>query len=82
MDAVNRDRGGAQHEKGDIELEGKFYGCKRRKKVPVWILPEKEEEGVVFRGDRMEPYISIPYKTFLLLIKLCKNNMLYEQVKG
>ena len=82
LDAVNRDRGGAQHEKGDIELEGKFYGCKRRKNVPAWILPEKEEEGVVFRGDRMEPYIAIPYRTFLLLIKLCKNNMLYEQVKG
>ena len=69
------DRGGAQHEMGDIEVEGKFYGCKRRKHVPAWILPEKQEEGVVFRGDRMAPYISIPLETFYLLIELCKEKV-------
>ena len=47
LEAFNRDRGGAQHEQGDIEIEGKFYGCKRRKRVPSWVLPEKEEHGVV-----------------------------------
>ena len=24
LDAFNRDRGGAQHEKGDVEIEGKY----------------------------------------------------------
>ena len=27
LEAFNRDRGGAQHEQGDIEIEGKYYGC-------------------------------------------------------
>ena len=75
LDAVNRDRGGAQHEMGDIEVEGKFYGCKRRKHIPAWVLPEKQEEGVVSRGDRMEPYIAIPLDTFYLLISLCKDKV-------
>ena len=47
LEAYNRDRGGAQHEKGDVEIEGLYYGCKRRKVIPRWVLPEKEETGVV-----------------------------------
>jgi hypothetical protein len=74
LEAFNRDRGGAQHEQGDIEIEGKFYGCKRRKRVPGWVLPEKEEHGVVFREDRDIPFISIPYDTFCLLLKMSKVN--------
>jgi hypothetical protein len=70
LEAHNRDRGGAQHEKGDIEINGKYYGCKRRKAVPRWILPEKQETGVVFRGDRMIPYIAVPLEHYLLLISL------------
>ena len=62
--------GGAQYEKGDIEINGKFYGCKRRKVVPRWVLPEKQESGVVFRADRMNPYIAIPLEQYLLLISL------------
>ncbi len=72
LEAYNRDRGGAQHEKGDVEIEGLYYGCKRRKVVPKWVLPEKEESGVVFRGDRMEPYIAIPLEKYLLLISAVK----------
>ncbi len=72
LEAYNRDRGGAQHEKGDVEIEGLYYGCKRRKVVPRWVLPEKEESGVVFRGDRMEPYIAIPLEKYLLLISAVK----------
>ena len=72
LEAYNRDRGGAQHEKGDVEIEGFYYGCKRRKVVPRWVLPEKEETGVVFRGDRMEPYIAIPLEKYLLLISAVK----------
>jgi len=72
LEAYNRDRGGAQHEKGDVEIEGLYYGCKRRKVIPRWVLPEKEETGVVFRGDRMEPYIAIPLEKYLLLISAIK----------
>jgi len=74
LEAFNRDRGGAQHEQGDVEIEGKFYGCKRRKRVPTWVLPEKEEHGVIFRQDREAPYIAIPYDTFCFLIKMIKLN--------
>ena len=72
LEAYNRDRGGAQHEKGDVEIEELYYGCKRRKVVPRWILPEKEETGVIFRGDRMKPYISISLERYLLLISAIK----------
>ena len=62
--SYNRDRGGAQHEMGDIEIAGKYYGCKRRKSIPKYLLPEKEEIGVVFRGDRIEPQIAIPFDLY------------------
>ena len=70
IEAFNRDRGGANHEKGDVEIQGKYYGCKRRKTVPRWVLPEKEEVGVVFRGDNMKPMIAIPLEHFLLMLKI------------
>ena len=72
LEAFNRDRGGAQHEQGDIEVDGVYYGCKRRKIVPKWVLPEKEEIGVVFRADNMKPYISIPLEKYFLLLSLMK----------
>ena len=37
LTAHNRDRGGAQHEMGDVEIDEKYYGCKRRKLVPVMV---------------------------------------------
>lgn len=70
LEAFNRDRGGAQHEKGDVEIDGLYYGCKRRKHVPIWVMPEKEETGVVFRGERMEPMIAISLRRYLLLISI------------
>ena len=72
LEAYNRDRGGAQHEKGDVEIESLYYGCKRRKVIPRWVLPEKEESGVIFRGDRIEPYIAIPLERYLILISALK----------
>ena len=70
LDAHNRDRGGAQHEMGDVEIEGRFYGCKRRKAVPAWVKPEKQEDGVIFREDRQEPQIAIPLEVFLELLQI------------
>ena len=72
LEAYNRDRGGAQHEKGDVEIEEKFYGCNRRKKIADWMKPEKEECGVVVRQDREEPYIVIPYEQYCLLLSMVK----------
>jgi len=66
--AYNRDRGGAQHEMGDVEVAGKYYGCKRRKSVPKYLMPEKEEVGVVFRGDRMEAQIAIPFDLYCFIL--------------
>ena len=66
--SYNRDRGGAQHEMGDIEIAGKYYGCKRRKSVPKYLKPEKEEIGVVFRGDRIEPQIAIPFDLYCFIL--------------
>ena len=70
LEAHNRDRGGAQHELGDIEVEDKFYGCKRRKVIPRWLLPEKSEVGVVFRGERLPAMIALPLSIYYLLLKM------------
>ena len=78
LDAHNRDRGGAQHEMGDVEIEGRFYGCKRRKAVPVWVKPEKQEDGVIFREDRQEPQIAIPLEVFLELLQIKHKGSKYE----
>ncbi len=75
LDAYNRDRGGAQHEMGDIEIEGKYYGCKRRKTIATWVKPEKEEIGVVIREDRGEPYMVVPLDHYCLLLSLIKNTV-------
>jgi hypothetical protein len=68
--AYNRDRGGAQHEQGDVEIEGIFFGCKRRKKCASWLYPEKKEFGVFFREDRGEMMCSVPAEFLLDLMKV------------
>ena len=69
LQAHNRDRGGAQHEQGDLEIASKFYGCKRKKKIAQWLYPEKNEVGVFIRGDRSTPLVVIPAELFLSLMK-------------
>tara|TARA_Y100001951_G_C11165417_1_gene197183 strand:- start:151 stop:408 length:258 start_codon:yes stop_codon:yes gene_type:complete len=69
LQAHNRDRGGAQHEKGDLEIASKFYGCKRKKKIAQWLYPEKNEVGVFIREDRNMPLVVIPAELFLSLTK-------------
>ena len=72
LEAYNRDRGGAQHEKGDIEIEGRYYGCKRRTKIAKWCKPEKEEDGVVIREDYGSAYIVLDYEKFIMLLSMLK----------
>jgi hypothetical protein len=60
LEAYNRDRGGAQHEQGDVEINSLFFGCKRRKKAAEWLYPEKQEYGVFFREDRGELMCAVP----------------------
>ena len=72
LEAFNRDRGGAQHEQGDIEIEGHWYGCKRRTRIAKWLKPEKDEEGVVVREDRGKPYIILDYEYFLNMLSIMK----------
>ena len=72
LEAYNRDRGGAQHEQGDIEIEGRYYGCKRRTSIAKWVKPEKSEDGVVIREDRGKPYIVLDYEFFINLLSIMK----------
>ncbi len=72
LEAYNRDRGGAQHEQGDIEIEGHYYGCKRRTRIAQWLKPEKQEEGVVIREDRGKPYIVLDYEYFIGILTIMK----------
>ena len=62
LEAFNRDRGGAQCPEGDIEIEGVYLGCKRRKTVPAFLVPEKQESGVVWRPERHEMLITITFE--------------------
>ena len=73
LEAFNRDRGGANHEKGDVEIEGDYYGCKRKRRIPQYIIPEKQEIGVVIRADRMEPMIVISLERYLLMMRFIKD---------
>ena len=75
LEAFNRDRGGAQHEMGDIEIEGNYYGCKRRKSIATWVKPEKEEVGVVIREDRGAPFMVVPLEHYLFLVSLIKERI-------
>ena len=75
LDAFNRDRGGAQHEKGDVEIEDKYYGCKRRKSIASWVKPEKQESGVVIRGDREDPFMVVPLEQYMMLLSLVKKEL-------
>ena len=72
LEAYNRDRGGAQHEQGDIEIEGRYYGCKRRTSIAKWVKPEKSEDSVVIREDRGKPYIVLDYEFFINLLSIMK----------
>lgn len=76
LEAWNRDRGGAQHEMGDLEIEGFYFGCKRRKTLARYLLPEKCEEGVFLRPDRGISVIMIPAWFFLTLLMVRKR---YEE---
>jgi hypothetical protein len=72
LPAHNRDRGGAQHEQGDVEINGMFFGCKRRKKCAKWLYPEKREIGVFFREDNGKLMVSITANLLLGLISTIK----------
>ena len=72
LEAHNRDRGGACHPLGDILVEDKYYGCKMRKSLPSYLLPEKEEVGVVIRADRIKPMIVVDLEEYLTMLKILK----------
>ena len=68
LQAFNRDRGGAQHEQGDVEIHEMYWGCKRRKQIARWLYPEKEEYGVFFREDRGKTMVAVPAEFLIELI--------------
>ena len=69
LNAHNRDRGGAQHEMGDVEIERQYYGCKRRKKMAQWLKPEKQEVGVFIREDYGKSFIVLDAENYISLLK-------------
>ena len=60
---------------GDVEIEDKYFGCKRRKAIPRWVLPEKQEEGVFFRQDRGNLMVSIPAELLFFMMSMIKNSI-------
>ena len=70
LEAYNRDRGGAQHEKGDVQIHNGYWGCKRRSKIANWLYPEKEEIGVFFREDRGRMLVSVEPEFLLELMSM------------
>jgi len=73
LNAHNRDRGGAQHEMGDVEIEKQYYGCKRRKKMAQWLKPEKQEVGVFIREDFHKSFIVIDAEHYISLLRRLKS---------
>ena len=59
LDAHIRDTCCFHHEGGDLEIEGTFYGCKRKKTLAQFLKPEKLEVGVFTRADRGKPLVII-----------------------
>ena len=68
LQAKRWDIAGAANPNGDIEIQGKYYGCKRRKSLPSYLVPEKQEVGVIIRGERDVARIVIPLTDWLELI--------------
>jgi len=60
---------------GDVEIEDKYFGCKRRKSIPKWVLPEKQEEGVFFRQDRGTLMVSIPAELLFFMMSMIKKSI-------
>ncbi len=72
LDAYNRDRGGAQFEKGDLEIEGLYYGCKRKNKIAKYLKPEKQEIGVFIREDRGQTLAVVPASFLISILTIAK----------
>ena len=73
LNAHTRDRGGAQHEMGDLEIEKQYYGCKRRKKMAQWLKPEKQEVGVFIREDYGKSFIVLDAENYISLLRRLKS---------
>ena len=65
----NRDRGGAQHEMGDVKVVGLGYvGSKRKVRFAEWLKPDKKEFAVFFREDHGPLMVSIPAENLVGLL--------------
>jgi len=78
LEAKRWDITGAADLRGDVEIEGVFYGCKRKSKIPTYLIPEKQEQGVIIRGDRDIARIVIPLEDWLALKQIEK---MYDTLK-
>ena len=60
---------------GDVEIEEKYFGCKRRKAIPRWVLPEKQEEGVFFRQDRGPLMVAVQADLLFFMMGMIKKSI-------
>ena len=62
-----------QHEEVDIVFDDNFkIQAKCRKKIAEWMIPNKNVDVQVVKGDRVAPLVVIPLDAFLLMYKLAK----------
>ncbi len=57
------------HHEVDVIINGRFYQCKRTKKLAKYVQPSQEVVGQIVREDRGEPYIVMRFQDYLDLIK-------------
>ena len=55
-----------------MEVDGFWLGCKRRTRLPRYVIAEKTEIGVVVREDRGEALLCIPLDPIAKIIGLAK----------
>jgi len=66
-------------EEVDIIIEDYFLQCKRRKSIAKYLKVEKAD-GVVFREDRGQSYILLPFEFWLRTTKLLNEHINEETI--
>ena len=59
------------HEEVDVLLEGRKIQCKRRKRLPAWLIPNENVDVQVVREDHGQPFAVISLHQYLTMIRNC-----------
>ena len=63
-----------QHPEVDLMIDGVKVQAKRRKSLPLWLLPSQHVDVQVFRQDNGESYAMLPLWDLLQLYKQTHGN--------